>query len=883
MTAAPRPPERAVRLLTWALPAELRDAILGDLEESFADLTQSTPNVSHARRWYWREALIAAAIFAPRRRRASAERGDSLMSALATDLRYAARLLVRRPGFTTLAAVTLAIGIGATTAIFSAIQPILLEPLPYAHAERIVHLWEGTSFKDRDNVTFLTINDVRTQSHSFDWIATYKTWSATLSGTGEPEQIPGDRVTHDYFKILGVRPMLGRDFREEEDVENGPAVAIISNALWHRRFAADSSVVGRVVQINGYQYTIIGVLPDGYENVVDPTAQVFGLMQYALTDPWSCRTCHHLRAVALLKQGVSVREATADVNAISARLVRDYPKEYAKAGMLVIPLHEQVTSGVRPVLLAVMGAVALVLLIACANVMNLLLARGAQRRGEFAMRAALGASRTRVIRQLLTESVTLSLVGGALGVGVAIFGVQALIALSPAMLPRLGAIHVSASTFLFAFGLTTAVGFAFGLVPALHASRSDLHLAIKEGTRRTGGSSHRVRGMLVVSEVALALMLLVGTGLLLRSVHGLLAVQPGFDTAHLLTMQVSTIGPRYNGDSTTRNYFDRVLLAVRNTPGVEAAALTTQLPLSGDFDKYGVHIEAHPRANPEEDPSAHRYAVSPGYFKTMRIPLLRGRLLDEHDNATSPSVVLVNETFAKRAWPGEDPIGQRIRVGSATQGPWRTVVGIVGSVRQVSLDAEEPDAFYVTEAQWLFVDPAMSVVVRASGDAAGLASAVERAVWSVDKDQPITRVATMDALIQRSEADRRFALILFEAFAVVALVLAAAGIYGVLAGVVTERVREIGVRAALGASRRDIVELILRQGMGLTAIGLAAGLGLAFGSVRVISGMLYGVTGSDPVTYVGVTLVLAGVAAAACAVPAWRASRVDPAKTLRVE
>ncbi len=532
-----------------------------------------------------------------------------------------------------------------------------------------------------------------------------------------------------------------------------------------------------------------------------------------------------------------------------------------------------------------MGAVALVLLIACANVMNLLLARGAQRKGEFAMRAALGASRWRVVRQLLTESVTLALLGGALGVVVAELGVKALVALSPPGLPRLAQIEVSGSTLLFAFALTTAVGIAFGMVPALHAARGDLHGSIKAGTRRAGGTSHRVRGALVVSEVALALMLLTGTALLLQSVSRLLAVPPGFDPSNMLTMTVQTVGQQFNNDTVTRDYFDRVLVAVRAVPGVEAAAFTTQLPLSGDMDKYGVHIEAHPRANPEEDESAHRYAVTDGYLEAMKIPIVRGRGLDPHASMQTPMEVIVNEAFAKKSWPNEEALGQRVRMGSATEGPWYTVVGTVGSVRQVSLAAEEPDAFYVAERQWPYADGNQSLVVRVSKghDAAGMAGVVRTAIWSVDKDQPIMRVSTMEKLIATSEAARKFALVLFEAFALVALILAAAGIYGVLAGVVTERLREIGVRAALGASRGDLVRMILRQGMGLTAAGVIAGVALTLAFVRVIAGMLFGVSQSDPGTYLAVSLMLGAVALLACLVPAWRAARVDPAMTLRSE
>ncbi len=674
--SAPRPPERAVRLLAWALSDDLREPVLGDLEESFHEHAQFTQNVHSANRWYWRETMVAMMKlgFRGRRQQSPADSRRPLLESLGSDIQFAVRLLARRPGFTTLAAITLAIGIGATTAIFSAIEPILIAPLPYPHPERIVTVWEGTDPATKDNVGWLTFDDIAQQNHSFDAIAVYKTYSATLTGRGEPEQFAGQRVSHDYFKVLGVRPALGRDFLPEEDVPDGPRVAILSDALWRQRFGGETSIIGQQVSFNGYQYTVIGVMPAGFENITRPSAKLWAPMQYGPALPWACRTCHHLNAVARIKAGVSERQAFADVNAISAGMVRDHPKEYAKAGMLLIPLHELMSGGVRPILLAVMGAVALVLLIACANVMNLLLGQGVQRKGEFAMRTALGASRWRVVRQLLTESVTLALVGGVLGVVVAELGVKALVALSPAGLPRLERIEVSGSTLLFAFALTTAVGVAFGLVPALHASRADLHSGIKEGTRRAGGASHRVRGSLVVSEVALALMLLVGAGLLLQSVTRLLRVPPGFDPSNMLTMQVQTVGTRYENDTVTHAFYDRALAAVRALPGVEAAAYTTQLPLSGDFDKYGVHLEAHPRANPEEDPSAHRYSVSDGYFETMKMPILRGTRLrsacvDADANGSHRQRRVREEVMAQRGGAGPAPSrGQRDRGAVAHRG-----------------------------------------------------------------------------------------------------------------------------------------------------------------------------------------------------------------------
>jgi putative ABC transport system permease protein len=499
------------------------------------------------------------------------------------------------------------------------------------------------------------------------------------------------------------------------------------------------------------------------------------------------------------------------------------------------------------------------------------------------LRVALGAGPGQVIRQLLVESFILAAFAGLLGAGVAVLGVRALVALGPPDLPRIDAIHVNGTALVFALVVTTAAGLLVGLAPAVHVARGSLHIAIGESSRRTVGSRRRTRGLLVVSEVALALMLLVGSGLMLRSMSRLLAISPGFDAEHLLTMQVQAGGPRFTSDTVTRAFFDQVLSKVRALPGVDAAALTSQLPLSGDFDSYGVHIESKPRLNPEEDPSAHRYAVSPGYVETMRIPVVRGRAIESRDGIDAPPVVLVSETFARRAWPNEDAIGQRVRIGSPSDGPWRTIVGIVGDVKQVSLSADQPFGIYIPETQWPSADDALTLVLRTRGEPAAMVPAVRSAVWSVDKDQPIVRVATMQTLVSATAAQRRFTLVLFEIFALVALLLAAAGIYGVLSGSVTERLREIGVRTALGASRRNIVALVMRQGLSLIALGSAAGLLAAAALARLIAGLLFGVSHVDPSTYAAVTALFAGVGIAACLIPAWRAARVDPMVTLRAE
>jgi putative ABC transport system permease protein len=661
---------------------------------------------------------------------------------------------------------------------------------------------------------------------------------------------------------------------------------ILSDGLWRRRFAGDRGIVGRQVTLNGNPYTVIGVMPSAFENVLAPTAELWAPLQYdASLPPQGREWGHHLRMVGRLRPDVRTEHARREADVIAHTPLAEFPRvpwASLQQGFIVNPLQDDVTRGVKPALLAILGAVLLVLMIACVNVTNLLLARGAQRRGEFAMRVALGAGRARLIRQLLTESLLLAFVGGALGMVVAGIGARALVALSPLGLPRVGAIRLDVAVFAFAMGVTTLIGLVVGLMPALHASRSDPQSGLQRSSRRTAGGHRLTRGMLVVAEVALALVLLVSAGLLLRSIERLLAVSPGFDASRLLTMQVQTSGHRFDDDSATHRFFAQALNAVRQVPGVAAAAFTSQLPLSGDFEKYGVQFESIPAGNSEEDQSAFRYAVSPGYFETIRIPLRRGRLLDAHDVASAPRAVLINESFARRKFRGRDPIGQRVHVGSTNQ-PWYSIVGVVGDVKQTSLAMDQADAAYVTSAQWPFADRARWLVVRSRGDAASLAPAIRNAIWSVDKDQPIVRVATVADLLAASAAERRFALVVFEAFALVALVLAATGIYGVLSGSVTERIREIGVRTALGASRGNILSLVVRQGMALTGLGVLIGLAGAAAASHAIVTLLFGVSRLDPITYLGVIVLLLGVSGIACWVPAWRAARVDPSITLRAQ
>jgi putative ABC transport system permease protein len=807
---------------------------------------------------------------------------------LVQDLRYGASNMLRTPGFTAITVLTLALGIGATTAIFSVVNPVLFESLPYPHAERIMMISEFGPESSRSRLAFHTYRELAERSRSFETTAVTKIWQPTLVTAAEPERFDGQFVSAGYFRAWGVGPSLGRDFESSDDRFHGPHVVILSDVLWRRRFGGDVAIIGRQITLDDNSYTVIGVMPSTFENVLAPSAELWTPLQYDpghIADSQTREWGNHLRMAGRLKPGASIDQARRELKTIAGDPVPEFPRPpwaSHEQGFIVNSLQEDVTRGVKPALLAVIGAVLLVLVIACLNVTNLLLARSVQRRGEFALRTALGAGRSRLIRQLLTESLLLVALGGVAGMAVAQLGVRALVALSPAELPRVGAIAVDGPAFAFGVGITTLIRLAVGLIPALRASRSEPQLGLQESSQRTVGGHRRTRSALVVVEVALALVLLVSSGLLLRSLQHLFAVAPGFDASHLLTMQVQTYGRRYDDDALCNRFFAQALEAVRNVPGVSAAAFTSQLPLSGDADIYGVEFEN--AGNTKDVEPAFRYGMAPGYFETMGIPLRRGRLFNAQDALGSPvRPVLINESLAKRRYPGQDPIGQRIRFGGSPNRPWDIIVGVVGDVKQTSLAVSQSDAVYVTTAQWLWADGTQWLVVRTRGDAAALAPAVRSAIWSVDKDQPVVRVATMEGLLAASAAQRRFALLLFETFALVALMLAGAGIYGVLSGSVAERTREIGVRLALGASRESILALVVRQGMMLTGIGTTVGLAGAVAASQAIAAMLFGVSRLDPVTYLGVIVLLAGVSVIACGVPAWRAMRVDPIVALRYE
>jgi predicted permease len=811
---------------------------------------------------------------------------------LLNDLRYGVRLMARNPSFTVVSVLTLAIGIGATTAIFSAIKPILIDPLPYPHAARLMMLWEMRSKGRPMPVTYGTFLGLQEQNRSLASLAVFKPWQPAIKAAdrGEsPERLDGQRVSADFFKVLGISPQQGRNFEATDDRPRGPNVAILSDRLWRRRFNGDRAIIGKQALLDDTLYTVIGVMPASFDNVLASSTELWAPLQYDPALPPDGREWgHHLHMIGRLKTGVSQQQARSELTALLPAMGRAHAKGFDSTGgvpdgIMVNPLQHDLTQAVRPALFAVLGAVILVLLIACANVANLMLARGARRQAEFAMRAALGASHLRVVRQLLAESLLLAICGCALGMAIAAAGVRALIALSPPGLPRINAITIDGGVFLFAFSVTTLIGVVVGLVLTAQASRYDLRSEIQKGSIQTTGGRSWTRRVLVVTEVALAAILLVTSGLLLRSMQNLFAVDPGFDSAHVLTMLVQASGHRYQSDAAGLRFFEQALEKVRQVPGVVSVGFTSQLPLTGVPDIYGAAFE---RDHGAQQTAALRYSVTPGYLETMRIPLRSGRLLNESDKAGAPVAVLISQSFAQEKFAGQNPIGQHLRVGpdmGHADRPWGTIVGVVGDVKQESLAVGEEDAFYTTTAQWAWTDEEQSLVVRTKGDAASLTAPLRQAIWSVDGDVPVVRVATMENLQAVTAAQRRFVLVLFEAFGIVALVLAAIGMYGVLAGSVAERTRELGVRAAFGATRADILALVMRQGMALTALGLCIGLCGALVAARALAAMLFNLSWLDGLTYLAAISVLLGVSAVACFIPAHRAASIDPMQALRAE
>ena len=811
------------------------------------------------------------------------------------DIRHGLRLWVKRPGFTAVVVCTLALGIGANTAIFSVVNALLLRPLPFREPERLVMVWETMPGNDERWVAPGNFLDWREEARSFERLEGYFDTRFNLTGAGEAERVDGVVVSGGLFQLLGAQAVAGRTLTADDD-RAASRLAVISQGLWQRRFSGSREAIGRSINIDGEPTEIVGVMPAGFNFPERAQVWVLGhagvplssslVKAFPNASATTSRDIHIFNVVGRLRAGVSTEQAQGELSTIARRLELEHPETNKGLGTSVVSLQRQLVGDVRPALLVLLGAVSFVLLIACANVANLLLARATRREREMAVRVALGASRLRLIRQLLTESLLLAFAGGALGLLVALWGVDLFVALSPGDIPRLAEVSADRGVLLYALLVSVVTGVAFGLFPALHATRLDLNGALKEGGRSggEGGRRSRVRGALVVAEVALAQMLLVGAGLLITSFMRLSAVDPGFAPASVLTARVALSDDRYAEPGARARYYDATLERLRALPGVEEAGAVSNLPLSGGGFNRGIRLEGRPPAGPDENITADYQIASPGYFRALGITLLRGRQLAETDDERAPRVAIVNETLARRYFPGEEVLGKRIAFGDASrEESWRTVVGVVADVRHKELGAEAFPGAYIPYRQDREKWNRVSFAVRASGDPRALAASLRREIASVDADQPVTNVETMEEVVAASVKRPRFITSLLAALALVAIALAAVGVYGVMSYTVTQRTHEIGVRMALGARPADILRMVVRGGMTLAGLGVATGLVSAFLLTRYLSGLLYGVSAADPLTFAAVSTLLVVVALLACYLPARRATKVDPMVALRYE
>jgi putative ABC transport system permease protein len=799
---------------------------------------------------------------------------------LLQDIRFGVRTLAKRPGFALVAVLTLALGIGANTAIFSVVNAVLLRPMPFKDAERLVIVYETTQSVPRDFISVPNLEDYRSGSRSFEGFATFVPQSVNLTGAGaEPERVVGAFVTSSFFPVLGIQPVRGRAFTPEDDAQGGGQVALLAHELWQRRFGADPEIIGRSLTFNGEPYTVVGIMPAGFRY---PTIAPDVLLPAQKWPNYKvARSAHNNWVVGRLKPGVTREAAEAELRAVARRLEEAYPEENRGRGVEVVGLHEQTVEDVRPALLILLGAVGLILAIACANIANLLLARGASRQKEVALRTALGASRLRLLRQFLTETMLLALAGGAVGLLVAQWGVDALLALNPGDLPSVEKVGIDARVLLFSLGLSALTGVVFGIAPALQLSKTDVTSGLKEGGRGGEGRERvRLRSAFVVSQVALSLVLLVGAGLLLNSFYRLLNTSPGFDPQNLLTMEYRLPRNRYAKGEQQWAFHREVVERVSHLPGVESAAVVRGLPFSGNGGALTYLVPGQTPPPPGQEQKALENAIDPNYLAATGLPLIRGRNFTYADGPDTPPVLLVNRTMAEKLWPGEDPLGKQLELPEVKV--TAEVVGVVGDAKQYDIAERQRPQMYTAYAQ----NPHIfgTLVVRAGGvEAMSLAESVKKAVWSVDPEQPVWKVRTVEFLLEQNVAGRRFVLTLMACFAGLAMLLTALGLYGVISYTVAQRTHEIGVRVALGAQGRDVLRLVLSQGMKLVLVGLGVGLVGAFALTRYMESLLFGVAATDPLTFAGVALLLAAVALLACYVPARRATRVDPLIALRYE
>ncbi|HEX4632126.1 MAG TPA: ABC transporter permease [Chthoniobacterales bacterium] len=815
------------------------------------------------------------------------ERKTNMIGDLKQDLRYGLRMLLKNPGFTAIAVLALALGIGANSAIFSVVNGLLLRPLPYKSPEQLVVIWENATHLGFPKNTPSPANflDWQKQATVFAAMGAFAERTFNLTGVGEPERLEGRRVSANLFDLLGVKPIVGRSFVQDDD-KPGTKIALLNESLWKRRFGSDPAVVGRSLALNGESYTVVGVLPNSvrlpaFGNWRD---QVWVPMAFA-ADEASQRGNHFLEVIGRMKPGVTLAQARAEMETITARLAQQYPEDNTRISSVVNPLHEEIVGNMKPALLILLGAVAFVLLIACANVANLLLARAAVRHKEIALRLALGADRARLTKQLLVESVMLSLIGAAVGLLFAYAGLQVLTRFIPPDVAHTEMITIDAKVLVFTLIVALVTGLVFGLAPASQAAHFNLNDTLKEGGRDSGAGPRgkRLRSALVIAEVAVSFILLIGAGLLINSFIHLRNLDPGFRADHLLALNVDLSEVKYPDTARRIAFFDEVVRRVEALPGVRSVAVAGNLPFTYNGDSMPIGVEGLPDPPPDQWPDVIWRTIGPNYFSTMGIPLVRGRDFTDQDTLDTTMSVVVSEKTAKHFWPNDDPIGKRLKPGSsAGSSPWRTVIGVVKDVRQNDFAAEPKMQMYFSFRQVKSL-VANALVVRTAVDPLSLSTSVRNSVWAVDKDQTVANMDSMDHIVAGAVARQRFSMLLLAIFAGVALVLAAVGIYGVMSYSVAQQTREIGIRMALGAQRSDVLRMTIKQGLRLVGLGLVIGLVAAFVLTRVMASLLFGISATDPLTFVTISLVLLAVAMLASYIPSLRAMRVDPMVALRYQ
>jgi putative ABC transport system permease protein len=810
------------------------------------------------------------------------------METLFQDLRYGMRMLVKNPAFTIVAVITMALGIGANTALFSVVNGVMLKSLPFTEPDRLFFSLETNAKFPSPGVSASSLNyrDWKEQSRSFETLSARQGFTGNLTSSEQPEKIQGEKVTWDYFPTLGVAPLAGRAFTEDEDKPGGTPVILLSKGLWQRRFGGNPAIVGQPIPFNGQSATVIGIMPNDYR----PNIEFW--VPLAITYQNADRNLHNIQVIGRLAAGVTQEQAQSEMATIAAGLIEQYPDSNAGWGIALVPFKDLVTFNIRPALMLLLGAVGLVLLIACANVANLLLARAASREKEIAIRLALGASRGRLIRQVLTESVLISVIGGAVGVLIALWGTEALVSLNQQGIPRAGEISIDGRVLGFALLVSVLAGMLFGFVPAFQASKPNLNETLKESGKSSSGNArgHLIRSTLVVVQVALAFVLLIGAGLLIKSFSELQQVNVGFNRERLLTMQVSLPPAQYPRDTDVIGFYREATSKLSALAGITSASAISQAPLAGGGPQFVFAVEGRPLPTPSEAPIASYRVVMPDYFQTMNIPLIKGRAFTEADDQNALQTVIVNQNMADLIWPGEDAVGKRVTVGVPLpdeQPDWAVVVGVVGNVKHTAIQGETGMQMYQAVAQSPFLalnlGRTMTFILRSQIETTSLVAPARSIFAGLNSTLPISNVKTMETIIQDSVAPFRFNMFLLGLIATIAILLTVVGVYGVMNYAVAQRTREIGIRMALGAQPGQVRSLILKQGLVLSVAGLGIGVGASLIFMRFIASLLYGVSTTDPVIFIAVALGLTAVSMTACYVPARKATKVDPLIALRYE